>query len=677
MMTADHDKKVEEAFAAAEDSPSTPDMYWKRFLNRNNLLELREIESHYPRDRTITVDVGKVNNNEVWDELMRVPLGQEDHILDAAKKILKSEEHNYADLRIRYINIKRKKKIKELRTEDEVKLTSIKALVKRSSEIRPKVITAFFTCPANHIRVVHPKNDIIPIPRSCTSDGCDFRTFDHLDSRDIKINRQWLYIQDPLEDLTDGGAPSFLKCEMIDDLCGRVIAGDRVIINGVYRSIPKYHLGKLTAGKDVYFDVRGIEINEREFEEVKVTESDEAKVRELAKSENLFDLMSDSVAPSIMGMKLLKRAIILMLFEGVTRKLADGIVNRGHLNVLVVSDPSMAKTKLLRFVASIAPRGVFTNATTSTKVGLVAPIIRDETTGEYTVQAGAYMIASGGILCLDEVSELDKADFKYLNEAMEDGEAHITKGGLNITVKTRASLLAACNPIEGSFDNYRALAEQVKIPESTLSRFDLKILLQDISSEVRDRSMIEHITQSHMEDQDMSGLISPDMLRKYIAVGRKLHPKLNKPSKAVIDDYYVKIRKECGDTNKMKITPRQGTACIRLAEAHARMRLSENVEVEDARAAIELFDMCFRNVATDPTTGQLDAGRVDHRNKHTVVDTLIKAIRDCGTPDGTATEKAIMEKMAKFDPDKIRSLLRSLKNEGKLIEPRDGLWKVM
>jgi DNA replicative helicase MCM subunit Mcm2 (Cdc46/Mcm family) len=87
--------------------------------------------------------------------------------------------------------------------------------------------------------------------------------------------------------------------------------------------------------------------------------------------------------------------------------------------------------------------------------------------------------------------------------------------------------------------------------------------------------------------------------------------------------------------------------------------------------------MCFRNVATDPTTGQLDAGRVDHRNKHTVVDTLIKAIRDCGTPDGTATEKAIMEKMVKFDPDKIRSLLRSLKNEGKLIEPRDGLWKVM
>jgi replicative DNA helicase Mcm len=505
--------------------------------------------------------------------------------------------------------------------------------------------------------------------------GCELRSFDHVELRDVKINRQWLYIQDPLEDLTDGGQPSFLKCEAVEDLCGKVIAGDRVIANGQYRSIPIRKGGVLTTSKDVYFDVSSLEINEREFEEVNLTEQDEKMIIELSKSEHLFEKLTDSVAPSILGMRLLKKAIILQLFEGVTRKLKDGVVNRGHINVLCVSDPGMAKTKLLRFVASIAPRGVFTNATTSTKVGLVAPIVRDETTGEYTVQAGAYMIASGGILCLDEVSELDKGEFKYLNEAMEDGEAHITKGGLNITVKTRASLLAACNPIEGSFDSYQPLAEQVKIPESTLSRFDLKILLQDISEEGKDRKMIEHITSTHMDEFDRTDFITPEVLRKYIAFGRKIKPKLNVKSKKIVDDYYVSIRKECS-TDKMKVTPRQGTAVIRLAEAHARMRLSDEVSEEDAKTAVELFDMCFRNVATDPITGRLDVSRTEVRGKG-IADALIRVIRN-GT-DGKVSETEILSEMnkLKYESERVLHTLRLLKNEGKVIEPKNGIYKVM
>jgi replicative DNA helicase Mcm len=286
------------------------------------------------------------------------------------------------------------------------------------------------------------------------------------------------------------------------------------------------------------------------------------------------------------------------------------------------------------------------------------------------------MIASGGILCLDEVSELDKSEFKYLNEAMEDGEAHITKGGLNITVKTRASLLAACNPIEGSFDSYQPLAEQVKIPESTLSRFDLKILLQDISEEGKDRRMIEHITTSHMDTQDQFNFISPELLRKYIAYGRKLKPKLTSKSKKVIDEYYVSIRKEVGG-EKMKVTPRQGTAVIRLAEAHARMRLSDEVSTADAEAARDLFDMCFRNVATDPVTGKLDISRVDHRHKSGIIETLLRVIRS-GT-DNKSSETEIISEMSKHnvDAERVLKLIRDLKNEGKLMEPRNGIYKVV
>jgi len=670
-MTADHER----AFQVVADAD--PNTYWERHLKSNNLNELFRIEHNYPQERIITIDVSKVLQMEIWAEILKKPLGQEDHIFDAARKIMRRADHGYPSLRARFINVTKKVKIKDLRSGDEKKLISIKALVKRVTEIRPKIVTAHYMCPAGHVQMVNEKNNTILPPRACTINGCDYRTFDHLDNRDIKIDRQWIYIQDPLEDLTDGGQPSFLKCEVVEDLCGHVMAGDRVILNGVYRSVPVYKQGVLTAGKDVFFDVRGIELGEREFDEVRLTDEDLVQITELSKRENIYETLCESVAPSILGMKLLKQAIVLLLFEGVTRTLKDGVINRGHINVLCVSDPGMAKTRLLRFVASIAPRGVFTNATTSTKVGLIAPIVRDETTGEYTVQAGAYMIASGGILCLDEVSELTKEDFKYLNEAMEDGEAHITKGGLNITVKTRASQLAACNPTEGSFDPFRPLAAQVKIPESTLSRYDLKILLQDISEEVKDRAMINHITNNHMDGVDLANLLDPVMMRKYIAHGRTFKPKLTKESKKVIDDYYVAIRKEIGNGDQMKITPRQGTACIRLAEAHARVRLSDEVSKEDAESAVSLFDQCFRNIATDPVTGKVDMSRTDHKpSRESMMSALFRTIKEIGS-GGSASEAAILTAMSKYDGDKVLALIRDLKNEGKLFEPKNGVWKVM
>jgi replicative DNA helicase Mcm len=651
--------------------------YWERHLHYNNKEDLSLIRNSYPKERTLTIDVSKILDNAVWDQTLTLPGGQEEEILDALRNILPRTDDNYRKILIRWVNVTKKKRIKELRSQDEKRLLSIKALVKRVSEVRPKIVTATFSCPVGHMQQVNPKYEIIIPPKRCHIDGCDFRTFDHLDGRDIKVDRQWLYIQDPLEDLTEGGQPSFLKCEMVEDLCGKIVAGDRVIVNGVYRSVPIHKNGVLTTGKDVFFDVKGLEISEREFDEVKLTDQEIDELTALSKTEGFKDRFIESIAPSILGMKLLKSAIAMQLFEGVTRKLKDGTTNRGHINVLAVTDPGMAKTKLLRFVASVAPRGVFTTATTSTKVGLIAPIVRDETTGEYTIQAGAYMIASGGILCIDEVSELDKSEFKYLNEAMEDGEAHITKGGLNITVKTRASQLAACNPTDGSFDIYRPFATQVKIPESTLSRYDLKILLSDISSEDSDRKMIEHITKTHMEDTVMDGYFDPATLRKYIALGRKLKPKLTKESKKVIDDYYVALRKETSTGDTMKITPRQGTACMRLAEAHARLRLSEKVEVEDAEAATQLFDLCFRNVATDPITGKVDLSRTDHKpSRDSIVSALFRTIKECGSGNGCQID-AILKGMHKYDSEKVQKLIRDLKNEGKLYEPKDGLVRIM
>jgi replicative DNA helicase Mcm len=678
-MTGD---KVEEAIKAIEEETETNvETYWVRHLKRNNAEEIDNIVNSYPKSNVLNIDAKKILNNTIWKKVIENPSGCSDDIRQALRFATSQPEekwklHDFRNVIVRYNAVSKRKKIRELRQSDERKLIGIKSLVRRVSPVRPKVVLAFFQCDSGHITEVIAQQDKIHLPKHCSMVGCDLRTFGHLDKRDRKVDRQWLYIQDPLEDLTDGGQPEFLKCEVLEDLCGAAVAGDRIVINGQYRSIPVWKGGVLTTAKDVYFDTSSIEFEEREFQDIKITGEDEKRIIALSKSENLFNKMAKSIAPSIIGMGMLKQAIILMLFEGVTKKLKDGTSNRGHINILAVSDPSMAKTKLLRFVASIAPRGVFTNATTSTKVGLVAPIVRDETTGEYTVQAGAYMIASGGVLCLDEVSELDKGDFKYLNEAMEDGEAHITKGGLNITVKTRASLLAACNPINGSFDPNINYADQVKIPESTLSRFDLKIIMLDVQSEAGDSNMIEQISKNNSEELDMEDFIEPELLRKYIAYARKIRPKLTKAATKAIEEYYVEIRKLVGNGDTMKVTPRQAMACFRLAEAHAKMRLSETVILEDAKAAMDLFNSCLYNLATDARTGKPNLAMTDHKTnrKNTIAESIIEIIKS-----GITSELAIVTTMEerRYTSARVMSAIRTLKDEGVLIEKKAGVYGVM
>jgi len=676
------DNKTDEAIKTVEEEvESNVETYWVRHLKRNNADEVESIVNGYPNTKVLNIDAKKILNNSIWKKVLSNPSGCSDDIRESIKLATSQPEekwklYGFSNVIVRYYNVSSRKKIRELRQSDERKLMGIKCLIRRVSPVRPKVVAAVFQCEAGHPTDVIAQQDKIRPPRHCSRNGCESRSFGHLDRLDAKFDRQWLYIQDPLEDLTDGGQPEFLKCEVLEDLCGKAVAGDRIIINGQYRSIPVWKSGSLTTTKDVYFDTSSIEFEEREFQDVKITGEDEKRIIALSKSDNLFDKMAKSIAPSIVGVGMLKQAITLMLFEGVTKKLKDGTSNRGHINILAVSDPSMAKTKLLRFVASIAPRGVFTNATTSTKVGLVAPIVRDETTGEYTVQAGAYMIASGGVLCLDEVSELDKSEFKYLNEAMEDGEAHITKGGLNITVKTRASLLAACNPINGSFDPDVNYADQVKIPESTLSRFDLKILMLDVQSETKDSDMIVQISKNNSEDFDMTDFVEPELLRKYIAYARRIKPKLTKAATKAIEEYYVDIRKLVGNGDTMKVTPRQAMACFRLAEAHAKMRLSETVTLEDAKAAMDLFNSCLYNLAMDKSTGKINLARIDHKSirKNTIAESIIEIIKS-----GTTSEMAIVAAMEATGRTSARvmSAIKTLKDEGVLIEKKNGVYGVM
>jgi len=691
------EKQYQAAVAAATAAWSTPEEYWNRHLRKHNGRDLQYIGSDYPKERTITVDLKQVIDNKAWDMLFTSSSGAiVEHITTAALGLLQERDDRYPRLVVHFLNVPNQKQISELRVSDINKLISIKALVKRVTEVRPKITEAVFRCGAGHFTVVRGKYNKVAVPVRCDTQGCRFTTLDHISARDKLVNRQFIYVQESLDELKGGKQPSTLKVEMIDDLCNVLMVGDTVILNGTYRAIDRMKQGVLDSTKDVYFDCNNIEVGIREFDEVVMSEDDEKAIRAMAAHSDIFQRVEASLAPSILGMSLLKRAIALMLFEGVTKVMPDGTTHRGYLNVLCISDPGMAKTVLLRFVAGIAPRGVFANATTATSVGLIAPVIRDELTGQWAVEAGAYMLASGGVLCLDEIGEISKEDFKSLHEAMENGEVHISKAGLNVTVKTRASMLAACNPIKGRFSAYESLPSQVQIPPAVLSRFDLVVLLQDRPDEKSDRRIAQFITDSHMTaGAMMAGLepdaelkaklmpvIAPDLLRKYIAYARRIVPVIQPIANRKLVDYYVKIRPftETGET--VAVTTRQQPSVIRLAEAHARMRLSETVDEQDADAAISIFDACLKAVGIDPSTGKLDIDRVTNvttAQSRGMNDAILNTIKYVGAESGAARQDAIVARMGLlgFDGQKVLKALEGLSREGRIMEPKNGVWRLL
>ena len=363
--------------------------YWIKHLKRNNIGEIRGVSF------IIEIDVSKILDNKVFDRVLDSPKGEIDEIQMAARELV-NKTVIYKPL-IRFINISKKILIKDLRPDkDELKLRSISCLVKRSSPIQSKILKSCWRCPSGHFTLVKSKHESIIKPKSCATDGCHYRDLEHVEERDDTIVRQWVYVQDPLENVGSDVQPKSIRCEVFGDLCNVAVTGDRVVLNGYYRTAPKFKDGVLQAGKDSYFEVNNIERGETAYGDVKWSEKEETQIKELAARPDIFDLITDSIAPSIMGMRLCKQAIVLLLFGGVTKTMPDKTRRRGHLNILIVSDPGMAKTVILKFVEQVSPRGVYASGATSSKVGLVAPIVRDEITGAILLNRGLICWQMGG-----------------------------------------------------------------------------------------------------------------------------------------------------------------------------------------------------------------------------------------------------------------------------------------
>ncbi|HJK49241.1 MAG TPA: minichromosome maintenance protein MCM, partial [Methanocorpusculum sp.] len=376
---------------------------------------------------------------------------------------------------------------------------------------------------------------------------------------------------------------------------------------------------------------------------------------------------------------------------------------------LLVGDPGIAKSQLLRYVIKLAPRGIYTSGKSASSAGLTAAAVKDDLgDGRWTLEAGALVLADKGIAAVDEMDKMQKDDRSSLHEAMEQQSISVAKAGINATLRTRCSLLGAANPKLGRFDEFTNISEQVNMPPSLLSRFDLIFIMKDKPDAVRDLNIANHILKSHMagekimhhkkhpipgaDDEYFKRELAPVMpeidavlLRKYLAYAkRNCFPMLTDEAKDILVQYYQSLRGVAIDSDKpVPVTARQLEALVRLAEASARVRLSDEISVDDAKRVVKIVDTCLRQVAYDPATGQIDIDKVatgiskSSRDMTRVLRETIKILSEGG---GSAKLDKVIDTMVSqhhYGKEEVEKLLDRLKRQGDIITPRNDTVKLL
>jgi len=665
---------------SVSDKSKTSITKFEEFFSTKYKDDVFKILEKYPDDRSLIVDYIDLEmfDSDLADLLIEKP----EDVLIASSKAIKNIDPlmKGANLNIRMENLTNIVQLKYLLSKYIGKFVSVEGIVRKTDEIRPRIETGVFECRGcmRLHEVEQTNSNNVVEPSLCTE--CGGRSFRLLQEESTYIDTQTARIQEPLEKLSGGTEPKQMLITLEDDLVDSLNPGDNVIITGTLKTFKEDRSGKYKN----YIYANFIKPQEEEFEELEITEEDEAKIIELSQDPNIYEKIIKSTAPSIKGYRQVKEAIALQLFGGASKELEDKTRLRGDIHILIVGDPGIGKSQMLKYVSKLAPRSIYTSGKGTTGAGLTAAAVRDEL-GGWSLEAGALVLGDKGNVCVDELDKMRPEDRSALHEALEQQTISIAKAGIMATLNSRCSVLAAANPKFGRFDRYKRLAEQIDLPSPILSRFDLTFVVEDKPDTENDRELAKHILKIHQNDS-VGYEIEPDLLRKYIGYAKaNIHPQLTDESNKVLEDFYVNMRNSATDEESpVPITARQLEAIIRLAEASAKIKLKDKVEVEDAKRAVDLQLACLQEVGYDPETGEIDIDVIEGRTPKSEREKLQKVteeIRELQEEyQGQAPINALTSNLMdnyKMSEEKIEGIIKQLKNKGIIFEPKNGYLKLV
>lgn len=592
--------------------------------------------------------------------------------------------------RIRFFNLPLSQciAIKNLRSKHMGKFIQIEGIVRQKTPVRPQVTLAKFECPScGHEINVPQLDEKFREPTKC---GCGRKGKFRLLTKQM-VDAQRIVVEEASDNLDGGEQPKRLNVLLLEDLASpmterKTNPGARIALTGILKEVP---IILKSGGQSVRFDIilesNYIEGKEEEFGELDIDPEEEKEIIQLSKDPELIKKIVHSAAPSIYGHEFVKEALILQMVGGVRKGGGEDTTSRGDIHVLLIGDPGSGKSQLLDRMSIIAPKSKFVSGKGASGVGLTAAVVRDEFMGGFSLEAGALVLANKGMVFIDELDKLSKDDINSLHEAMEQQKVSIAKANIQAQLVCQTTILASANPKFGRFDPYEMLAKQIDLPPTILSRFDMIFPFRDIPDREKDDNLAQFILNRHMDkalNKEIVVEFDTKFLRKYIAYAKNKKPHLTHEAIAEIKNYYVKMRMsggEEGGVSAIPISARQLEGLVRLSEASAKIKLKNQIDIDDAKKAIEIVDFALRQIGLDPKTGKIDLDRItsnlsaSERGGISVVKRIINELEK--TFNNAIPVEEIIQKAGqkKVDEDQVNEAIEKLKKKGDIYEPKKNI----